>query len=189
VTDEAQWRAAVDLAESAFGPVSLLVNNAGIVVWGTVADMTPEDFRRVIDVNLTGAYLGMHTAIPSLRRSREATGKGGVIVNISSTAGLMGYAGINAYVASKWGVRGLTKAAALELAGDGIRVMSIHPGPVRTPMTADLPDESTLRQAIPRLGEPEEVSKLLLFMAADATFSTGSEWVVDGGAALGPMRQ
>lgn len=182
VTDEEQWNAAVAAAEDAFGPVGLLVNNAGIVVFGTVADMDPAAFRHVIEVNLTGVYLGMHAAIPSLRRAGD-----GVIVNISSTAGMMGYAGINAYVASKWGVRGLTKAAAMELAPDGIRVLSIHPGPVRTPMTAGLGDGLIANQAIPRMGEPEEVTKLLLFLAADATFSTGSEWVADGGALLGPI--
>jgi len=182
VTDEAEWNAAVASAEEAFGPVGLLVNNAGIVVFGTVADMEPAAFRHVIEVNLTGVYLGMHATIPSLRRAGD-----GVIVNISSTAGMMGYAGINAYVASKWGVRGLTKAAAMELAADGIRVVSIHPGPVRTPMTAGLGDGLIANQAIPRMGEPEEVTKLLLFLAADATFSTGSEWIADGGALLGPV--
>jgi len=182
VTDEVQWNAAVASAEEAFGPVGLLVNNAGIVVFGTVADMEPAAFRHVIEVNLTGVYLGMHATIPSLRRAGD-----GVIVNISSTAGMMGYAGINAYVASKWGVRGLTKAAAMELAADGIRVVSIHPGPVRTPMTAVLGDGLIANQAIPRMGEPEEVTKLLLFLAADATFSTGSEWIADGGALLGPI--
>ncbi len=182
VTDEEQWNGAVALAEEAFGPVGLLVNNAGIVVFGTVADMDPAAFRHVVEVNLTGVYLGMHAAIPSLRRAGD-----GVIVNISSTAGMMGYAGINAYVASKWGVRGLTKAAAMELAPDGIRVVSIHPGPVRTPMTAGLGDGLIAGQAIPRMGEPEEVTKLLLFLAADATFSTGSEWIADGGALLGPI--
>lgn len=183
VTEEAQWNEAVAAAEEAFGPVGVLVNNAGIVVFGTVADMDPAAFRQVIEVNLTGVYLGMHATIPSLRRASGDK----VIVNISSTAGMMGYAGINAYVASKWGVRGLTKAAAMELAADGIRVVSIHPGPIRTPMTAGLGDGLIANQAIPRMGEPEEVTKLLLFLAADATFSTGSEWIADGGALLGPI--
>jgi 3alpha(or 20beta)-hydroxysteroid dehydrogenase len=110
-----------------------------------------------------------------------------VIINISSTAGLMGYASIGAYTASKWGVRGLTKAAALELGKTGIRVMSIHPGPIRTPMTTDIGDEITLSQPIPRFGEPEEVTKMVMFLAADATFCTGSEFVIDGGAVLGPV--
>lgn len=182
VTEEGHWDEAVATAEEAFGPVGLLVNNAGVVVFGTVADMAPAEFRRVVDINLTGVYLGMHAAIPSLRRAGD-----GVIINISSTAGMMGYAGINAYVASKWGVRGLTKAAAMELAPDGIRVLSIHPGPVRTPMTAGLGDGLITGQAIPRMGEPAEITKLMLFLAADATFSTGSEWIADGGALLGPL--
>lgn len=182
VTEEGHWNEAVATAEAAFGPVGLLVNNAGVVVFGTVADMAPAEFRRVVDINLTGVYLGMHAAIPSLRRAGD-----GVIINISSTAGMMGYAGINAYVASKWGVRGLTKAAAMELASDGIRVVSIHPGPVRTPMTAGLGDGLITGQAIPRMGEPAEITRLMLFLAADATFSTGSEWIADGGALLGPL--
>lgn len=164
------------------GPITLLVNNAGIVQYGAIGEMTPDEFRRVIDINLTGTYLGMHFAVPSLRRAG-----GGAIINISSTAGLMGYATIAAYGASKWGVRGMTKAAALELGPDNIRVMSIHPGPIRTPMTDGMPDEMTYSQPIKRFGQPDEVTKLLLFMAADATYSTGSEWVIDGGAVLGPV--
>ncbi|MDH3682887.1 MAG: SDR family oxidoreductase [Acidimicrobiia bacterium] len=182
VTSEADWQGAVKAAESQFGPVNLLVNNAGIVMYGPITDMDPDDFRRVIDINLTGTFLGMHYTVPSMRRAG-----GGVIINISSTAGIMGYATIGAYTASKWGVRGMTKTAAMELGRDGIRVMSIHPGPIRTPMTDDLGDAVAGGQPIPRMGEPEEVTKLLLFMAADATYSTGSEWVIDGGALLGPI--
>lgn len=100
---------------------------------------------------------------------------------------MLGYATISAYGASKWGVRGMTKAVAMELGNDGIRVMSIHPGPIRTPMIEGIGDEITMSQPIKRFGEPEEVTKLLMFMAADATYSTGSEWVVDGGAVLGPV--
>ena len=182
VTQHDQWQAAVAATEEAFGPVDLLVNNAGVVAFGPIADMGPDDFRRVIDINLTGVYLGMHCAIPSLRRAG-----GGVIINVSSTAGMMGYANIGAYTASKWGVRGLTKSAALELGTDGIRVLSVHPGPIRTPMTDNIGDEVAAGQPIPRMGEPDEVTKLVLFLAADATYSTGSEWIVDGGALLGPV--
>jgi len=184
VTDAAQWRDAVSAAESAFGPVSVLVNNAGIVRWGAVADLPPAVWHEVLEVNLTGVFLGMQAAIPSLRRAG-----GGSIVNISSTAGLQGYAALPAYVASKWGVRGLTKTAALELARDGIRVNSVHPGPIRTPMTeSDDPQMNAMRdqmlavQPIPRMGQPEEVARLVLFLAGDdAGFSTGSEFVCDGG--------
>ncbi len=182
VTNEDDWEDAVAMAEEQYGPISLLVNNAGIVEYGAIGEMTPDEFRRVIDINLTGTYLGMHYALPSLRRAG-----GGAIINISSTAGLMGYATIAAYGASKWGVRGMTKAAALELGPENIRVMSIHPGPIRTPMTDGMPDEMTYSQPIKRFGEADEVTKLLLFMAADATYSTGSEWVIDGGAVLGPV--
>jgi 3alpha(or 20beta)-hydroxysteroid dehydrogenase len=182
VTKDEDWKFAVAAAEKEYGPISLLVNNAGIVSYGAVDLMEPDEFRRVIDINLTGTFLGMHYAVPSLRRA-----SGGVIINISSTAGMMGYATISAYGASKWGVRGMTKAVAMELGKDNIRVMSIHPGPIRTPMTEDIGDEIAKAQPIPRLGEPEEVTKLLLFMAADATYSTGSEWIVDGGALLGPV--
>ena len=182
VTKDEDWKDAVAAAEGNYGPVSLLVNNAGIVAYGPVDVMEPDEFRRVIDINLTGTFLGMHYAVPSMRKAG-----GGAIINISSTAGLMGYATISAYGASKWGVRGMTKAAAMELGKDGIRVMSIHPGPIRTPMTDGMDDELTLAQPIPRMGEPEEVTKLMMFMAADATYSTGSEWIIDGGAVLGPV--
>jgi 3alpha(or 20beta)-hydroxysteroid dehydrogenase len=182
VTKDDDWKQAIAAAETAYGPISLLVNNAGIVAYGPVDVMEPDEFRRVIDINLTGTFLGMHYTVPSMRKA-----DGGAIINISSTAGLMGYATIAAYGASKWGVRGMTKAVAMELGSDNIRVMSIHPGPIRTPMTEGMGDELTMAQPIKRFGEPEEVTKLMMFMAADATYSTGSEWVIDGGAVLGPV--
>lgn len=182
VTDADQWDAAVATAEDAFGPVGLLVNNAGIVIFGPIETTSPDDFRKVVDINLTGVFLGMRATIPSLRRAG-----GGAIVNVSSTAGMMGYAGIAGYTASKWGVRGMTKTAASEFAADDVRVFSIHPGPISTPMTANLGPGMASHQAIPRMGEPEEVTRLVLFLAAEATYSTGSEWIIDGGALLGPM--
>ncbi|WP_443041443.1 SDR family NAD(P)-dependent oxidoreductase [Streptomyces sp. B21-083] len=181
VSTEDGWQTMVAETEQALGPVSALVNNAGVLEWGTIEEQTLESFRRVIDVNLQGAWLGMRTTAPSLRRAG-----GGAIVNISSLAGLTGYAGIGAYVASKWGLRGLTKAAALELAPDGIRVCSVHPGAVRTAMTADFDDSFTAGQPLPRFGEPEEVARMVLFIAAEATFSTGVEFVLDGGVIAGP---
>lgn len=182
VTDDAEWKEAVATAERVYGPVKLLVNNAGIVAFSGCEAMTPEEFRRVIDINLTGTFLGIHNTVPSMRKAGE-----GVIINISSTAGMMGYANISAYAASKWGVRGMTKSVAMELGKDNIRVVSIHPGPIRTPMTEGLGDELTASQPIKRYGEPEEVTKMVMFLAADATYSTGSEFVVDGGALLGPV--
>ncbi len=182
VTDDDQWKEAVATAERVYGPVNLLVNNAGILAYGTCYEMPPEEFRRVIDINLTGTFLGMHYTVPSMKEAG-----GGAIINISSTAGMMGYATIGAYAASKWGVRGLTKSVAMELGKYGIRVVSVHPGPIRTPMTEGINDEVTATQPIARFGESEEVTKMVLFLAADATYSTGSEFVVDGGALLGPV--
>ncbi|NJP99141.1 glucose 1-dehydrogenase [Streptomyces zingiberis] len=183
ITGEDDWSAAVAAAEEAFGPVSVLVNNAGIVEFATIEEQPPERFRRVVEVNLYGAWLGLRATLPSLRRAG-----GGAVVNVSSTAGLMGYANLAAYSASKWGLRGLTKAAALELAPDRVRVCSVHPGPIATPMTSGF-EESTMTgsQPVPRFGQPEEVARMILFVAADATYSTGSEFVVDGGATTGSL--
>lgn len=172
----------MELAEREFGPVSILVNNAGIVDFGTIADQDYKAFQHVLDVNLVGPWLGMHVTVPSLRRAG-----GGAIVNVSSTAGLMGYSNLGGYVASKWGLRGLTKTAALELAPDEVRVCSIHPGPIRTPMTSQFDDSMTAAQPIARFGEPDEVAKMALFVVADATYSTGCEFVIDGGATVGSL--
>jgi 3alpha(or 20beta)-hydroxysteroid dehydrogenase len=182
VTQAGQWEELVKWTESTLGPISVLVNNAGIVTFGAVDDLAPADWQRTIDINLTGVWLGMHYVIPSMKRAGS-----GSIVNISSTAGLQGYANLGAYVASKWGVRGLTKTAALELGPLGIRVNSIHPGPIRTPMIAGLSDDLTLAQPIARVGEPSEVTAMLMFILRDATYSTGHEFIVDGGAVIGQL--
>ena len=183
VTSEADWAAAVATAEEACGaPVEVLINNAGIFLQGGVDSASVADWRRIIDVNLTGVFLGMRAVHNSMSRNG-----GGVIVNVSSTAGLMGYAGFAGYVASKWGVRGLTKAAALDFAPKGIRVVSIHPGPIRTPMTAGFGDELAATQPIARFDTPEEVAELVWFLVSGATYSTGSEFVIDGGAITGQV--
>ena len=181
VSHDHEWKDVIRATEDKFGPLDILVNNAGILAYGTIADTDPAEFRKVLDINLFGNFLGMHNAYPSMAKSG-----GGVIINISSTAGMMGYGQIGAYVASKWGVRGLTKTAALEMGHDGIRVMSIHPGPITTPMTDGMGDEVTGTQPIPRMGTTDEVTNLMMFLAADATYSTGSEFIIDGGALLGP---
>ena len=190
VTSDTAWAATVAAAENAFGPVSVLVNNAGIVRFGPITETEPAAWRQVIDINLTGTYLGIRAIVPSMRKAG-----GGAIVNISSAGGMMAYPNTAAYVASKWGVRGLTKTAALELGRDNIRVNSIHPGPVRTPMTAG-PDAAAAVAAearglaIPRVAEPDEITRLVLFVASEeVSFSTGSEFIVDGGVLLGRLPQ
>ena len=182
VSSEADWNAAVAEAQSAFGGLNALFNNAGILQFGSVADCTPESFRRVIDINLTGAFLGIHICAPAI-----AAAGGGAIVNTSSTAGLQGYGGIAASVSSKWGLTGLTRAAALDLAPQKVRVLSLHPGPIRTPMTESIPDDTASNQPIARFGEPDEVARMVRFMLCEASYSTGSEFVVDGGAVTGQV--
>lgn len=182
VTDEAHWHRAVDVAESTYGPISHLVNNAGVVTYGTVETMDPTIFRRTLEVNLIGPWLGMHIVVPSIRKAGT-----GSIVNVSSTAGLQGYANLGAFVASKWGLRGLTKTAALELGPSGIRVNLIHPGPIRTTMIEGMGHGLASTQPIARVGEPAEVTAMLLFLLADATYSTGHEFIIDGGAVIGQV--
>jgi 3alpha(or 20beta)-hydroxysteroid dehydrogenase len=182
VTQADQWQVVVAQTLAQFGRLDGLVNNAGVVSFQGIETETAEGFARVIDINLMSVFLGTQAVIEPMKQAG-----GGVIVNVSSTAGLQGYAGLSAYVASKWGVRGLTKAVALDLAPHHIRVLSIHPGPIRTPMTADMPDEVVQNQPIARFGEPQEVANMIRFMLAEASFSTGSEFLVDGGAVTGQV--
>jgi 3alpha(or 20beta)-hydroxysteroid dehydrogenase len=186
VTSEDEWAAAIADADERFGPVSVLVNNAGILDFGPVAKQDVERFRRVIDVNLTGTMLGIKSVIPSMR----AAG-GGSIINISSNSGIWGIPQAAAYCSSKWAVRGLSKAAALELGKHGIRVNSVHPGGVDTPMTrmpGHDPNEAPWAKALPlgRFGLPDEIAAVVTFLASDeASYVTGAEWSVDGGATAG----
>jgi len=182
VTSAQDWKSVVEHGQAAFGTINALFNNAGILSFGSVADCTEADFKRVLDINVSGVFLGITSVVPAMKVAR-----GGVIVNNSSTAGLQGYGNLAAYVASKWAVRGLTKAAALDLAPDNIRVLSLHPGPIRTPMTSGMPDATVAAQPIARFGEPIEVARMVQFMFTQASFSTGSEFVVDGGAVTGQV--
>lgn len=183
VTSEDGWERAIAEAEAAFGPVSGLVNNAGIVHVDPIEQHSEADYRRVIDVNQVGVFLGMKAAIPSLRRA-SAAGVGGSIVNISSTGGLIAYSRIIGYVASKWAVRGMTKTAAQELGPDNIRVNSVHPGFTRSEMTANSArsHEGAQHQPLARQAEAVEIANLVLFLISDeSSYSTGSEFVADGG--------
>jgi 3alpha(or 20beta)-hydroxysteroid dehydrogenase len=182
VTDEGSWQAAVRVTEDAFGPISVLINNAGVLAIEPIAELALEEWRRVIDTNLTGAFLGMKTVHPSMRRAG-----GGAIVNVSSMAAYIAVAPASAYTASKWGLRGLTKAAAIEFGPDAIRVNSLHPGMIKTPMIEGASDEATQSAGYPiaRFGTSEEVARTMLHIVCDATYSTGSEFCVDGGILAG----
>ena len=176
VTQPEQWDAAVAAATGEFGKLDVLVNNAGIVALGKLKDFDLAKWQNVIDVNLTGTFLGMRAAVEPM----TAAG-GGSIINVSSIEGLRGAPLVHPYVASKWAVRGLAKSAALELAPLNIRVNSVHPGFIRTPMTARLPDDM-VTVPLGRPGESSEVSTFVLFLASDeSSYATGSEFVMDGG--------
>lgn len=180
VTDYAEWEAAVAVATEAFGRLDVVVNNAGIANFGPIEEYTIEAWQTIIDINLTGVFYGIKAAIPALKES----GKGSII-NISSTAGLQGYEALPGYNAAKFGVRGLTKNAALDLGRYNIRVNSVHPGVIRTPMTEELETPQN-HVALHRVGEPIELSNLILFLASDeSSFSTGAEFVADGGETAG----
>jgi len=186
VTDEENWQAVVAATEVAFGPVSVLVNNAGILAFNSIGRTSATEWRMILDVNLTGPFLG----IKSVVRSMVAAG-GGSIVNISSTGGMEGLPMLAAYSSSKWGLRGLTRSAAVELGRKGIRVNTVHPGGIDTPMTqspgADRSRGANYeRQPISRVGTVDDVAPVVLFLASDeAGFVTGAEYVVDGGHLAG----
>lgn len=179
VTSEDDWAAAVEVAVG-LGGVDVLVNNAGIANAGRIERYGREKWDAVIAVNLTGTYLGVRAVVPVMK----AAGKGS-IVNISSVEGMRGDAGLHGYVASKFGVRGLTKSLAVELGADGIRVNSVHPGFVLTPMTERL-DVTLQRIPLGRPALPDDVVGAVLFLAGDASaYVTGTELVVDGGMIAG----
>lgn len=181
VTVERAWASAVEAARGTSGSVDVLVNNAAIVRYGGSETQTADDFRLLLEVNLTGTFLGMRAVLPLMREQGR-----GSVVNISSIAGFAAGYGPPGYTASKWGIRGLTKTAALDMAGTGVRVNSVHPGVIRSVLSAHLDEEATAHQAIPRQGEPEEITRLVLFLAGDdSSFTTGAEFVADGGALLG----
>ena len=185
VTNKEDWSAAVDAAESTFGRLDILLNNAGVLKFGKLADMPLEEYMSVINVNQVGVFLGMQAVIPAMKRAG-----GGSIINISSVEGLRGLPRLVAYSASKFAVRGMTKSAAVELGRHKIRVNSIHPGFIDTPMTRaqgleNIDVDKLFEKGIPlgRAGKPEDIVNMVVFLASDeSSYCSGAEFIVDGGA-------
>jgi 3alpha(or 20beta)-hydroxysteroid dehydrogenase len=188
VTSEESWEAAVRHAVEAYGHLDVLINNAGIVKPAPLIDTTLDDYMSVIQVNQVGTFLGMKVAAPEMAKAG-----GGSIINTSSIAGLQGVANVVSYVASKFAITGMTKVGAIEFGRSNIRVNSIHPGAVDTPMIAadfDDIDQSSLYDGLPagRVGRPEDIANLCVFLASDESeYCTGAEFVIDGGFLAGPM--
>ncbi|GIH96686.1 glucose 1-dehydrogenase [Planobispora siamensis] len=188
VTVPGDWERAVNATVEAYGKLDILVNNAGILKFRRIADMTIEEYDRILDVNLKGTWLGIKSVIEPMK----AAGRGS-IVNISSVEGFIGAEGMSAYAASKFGVRGVTKAAARELARFKIRVNSVHPGAIDTAMVADPEIASEVdaeaffkSMVIKRFAKPVEVSHVVAFLASErSSYCTGSEFTVDGGMLTG----
>ncbi|RDI44484.1 SDR family oxidoreductase [Nocardia mexicana] len=184
VTRAADWEAAVATALDRFGKLDVLVNNAGILDGGPLGSYTEAQWQRVLAVNLTGPFLGLSAARDALVAARPAS-----VVNISSAAGMQGVSGMHAYTASKFGLRGFTKSAALELAPHGVRVNSVHPGGIVTPMIGAQPGAVTIdlnESTLTRLGTPEEVSGLVVYLAStESSYCTGGEFLADGGMTAG----
>lgn len=187
VTDEEAWARVVAETEEAWGPVTTLVNNAGILDFEAIHRYDADRFRRVLEVNVMGCFLGIKAVVPSMKRAG-----GGAIVNISSNGGMEGLPFLSAYSTSKWALRGLSRSAAIELGRRGIRVNTVHPGGIDTPMTrfgGDSTDESaTFYRNLPiqRVGTVDDVAPVVLFLCSDeAGYVTGSEYVVDGGHLAG----
>ena len=183
VTDESQWDAAVQSAVTSFGKLDILVNNAGIWRRGHVMETSSEQWDDIMDVNAKGVFLGTKSAIPEMRKAG-----GGSIVNISSTAGLVGSKTSSAYSASKGAVRIFSKSTAIQYASEGIRANSIHPGPIDTDMGDQVWPDSTSREAsisrtaLSRIGTAQDIAYGALYLASDeSSFVTGSELVIDGG--------
>ena len=182
VSDEASWTALVEETNERFGPISVLANNAGILRFGEIATGSLEDVELMWRVNQMGVFLGMRAVVPTMK----AHG-GGSIINASSVEGLAGMANCTGYAATKWAIRGMTKCAAMELGGRGIRVNSVHPGMIDTPMTrvhgGDVAMEfGASKVPMRRVGHPEDIAPVYVFLASDESgYMNGAELAVDGG--------
>ena len=183
VSDEDSWKTVVEETVRAFGPVTVLVNNAGVLTFAELPTMELAEFQRLISVNMVGCFLGMKTVAPVMKEAG-----GGSIVNCSSVEGLGGMPSLVAYTGTKFAVRGMTKAAAMELGPSNIRVNSVHPGMVDTNMTRSMAGDEGMawaakRVALRRVGTPETIAPMYVFLASEeSSFSTGAEFVADGGA-------
>ena len=182
VTNEDDWKTAITAAQ-AMGPLTTLINNAGILQFKAISEQSTEEFLNILNVNLVGCYNGIRAVLEPMKAN-----KSGSIINISSIDGLQAKNSLSAYASSKWGMRGLTKSSALELGQYGIRVNTIHPGGINTAMgNQEALENDDLNvfyknHALPRVGMPIEVARMSLFLATDeASYSTGSEFMVDGG--------
>ncbi|ULL15636.1 SDR family NAD(P)-dependent oxidoreductase [Paenibacillus sp. H1-7] len=183
VASEEDWKHVIEEGVRAFGKIDILINNAGISTDQTLDNLTMENWNKVMDINLTGAVLGMKLVVPEMRKAG-----GGSIVNISSVAGIVAMNRTNGYTASKGALRVLSKSAAAELAKDYIRVNSVHPGVIETPMTVkEIANEQVkgwfqAETMLPRLGTADDIAYGVLYLASDeASFVTGAELVIDGG--------
>ncbi|MGW4031788.1 glucose 1-dehydrogenase [Streptomyces sp. NPDC004838] len=184
VTDERGWAGTVRKTVDAFGALDVLVNNAGVANAAPIEKFTTAKWNAVIAVNLTGVFFGCRAVVPRMREQG-----GGSIINISSVDGLRGSPATHAYTAAKFGVRGLSQSLAVELGPSGIRVNSVHPGYVRTRMTARI-DPDHLDIPLGRPGRASEIADTIVFLASDASsFTTGAEFVVDGGMITGIPRR
>ncbi|MBW2497807.1 MAG: glucose 1-dehydrogenase [Deltaproteobacteria bacterium] len=190
VADEQAWREAVETVRNRLGPIDVLVNNAGVIRVAPIEETDLTLFRKVVDTNLAGTFLGIRSVLETMTE-----GGGGSIINFSSPQGIEGRENMSAYAASKFGIRGLTKTASIELGPKGIRVNAVIPGPTRTKMTerkgwsdADY-DAAYGRYPLGRMGEAAEIAEVVVFLASDeSSFCTGGDFVVDGGILAGKPR-